>query len=207
MEETKSKGLKNLTLRLPDEYHDQLTRQANQRGLTLNAHLLNIVQRHLMESGFAPDVIKSFSGRLFEVHVEPIPRGFSDYFSCRFDVYEYHPLYTKMRAYYVFGVSSQLTGTSDPFGVVKDIGLALLNFYNRKGFEIDQLAWQSVAGEPMPSNDMKDNWRYIGTDIAKDARQLMIALGRDHWRDDRLVLTGQAQDIRCNRRTEEDLYR
>jgi len=205
--EDKGRHHKNLTLRLPDDYHDQLNRQAGKRALTLNAHLLNIVRRHLLESGFAPDVIKSLSGRLFEIKVVPISQGAGNYFCAHFEVLEYHPLYTKRRAQYIFGLASRLAGDDDPYGVVKDVGLALLNFYNRKGFEIDQLAWQTAASDPQsPNPTMKDNWRYIGTDITKDHRPFMISLARDHWKDDRLILTGQSQDIRCNLRTEEDLF-
>jgi hypothetical protein len=208
--DTGDRGCKNLTLRLPDEYHRQVATQAARSGLTLNAHLINIVQRHLMDSGFAPDVLKSLSGRLFQIEAEPVSRQLhaSGYFCSRFDVNEYHPLYIKRRAHYVFGIANSIAGDIEPYGVVKDIGRALLNFYNRKGLEIDQLAWQTRPTDPpSPSSTMKDNWRYIGTDIAGDPGAFMVSLARNHWRDDLLVSTGQSQDIRCNLRAEEDLYR
>jgi HicB family len=192
-----NKKHKNLTLRLPDDFHEQLSRQAGQRALTLNALLLNIVQRHLMDSGFAPTAMKSMSGRLFEIKTEPLPQITNEYFSSRFDLMEYHPLFTKRRAYYIFGVASQLTNNVDPFGTVKDVGLALLNFYNRKGLELDQLAWQTNESEPSsPSSEIQDNWRYIGTSITTNVSSFMISLARDYWKDDRLVITGQSQDIR-----------
>lgn len=206
---TEDRGYKNLTLRLPDEYHRQVATQAARSGLTLNAHLINIVQRHLMDSGFAPDVIKSLSGRLFQIDVEPIPKQAhaGGYFCSRFDVNEYNPLYTKRRAHYVFGIANAIAGDIDPYGVVKDIGTALLNFYNRRGLEIDQLAWQTGRTDPpSPSQTMKDNWRYIGTDIAKNPGAFLVSLARNHWRDDLVISAGQSQDIRCNLRTEEDLY-
>ncbi len=202
------KSYKNLTLRLPDEFHRQLIVQASRRGLTLNGFLVDIVYRHLLESGFAPDVIKSFSGRLFEIQIEDIPDENLGYFCSRFDVYECHPLYNKRRAHYIIGVDYDLVEKIDPYGVVKEVGLGLLNFYNRQGLEIDQLAWQTNPSDPpSPSPSMKDNWRYVGTSTTKNLSEFLIAIGRNHWKDELLVLMGQSQDIRCNLRTERDLYR
>jgi len=204
------KDYKNLTLRLPDEYHRQMVSQAARMGLTLSAHLNNIVRRHLMESGFAPDVLKSLSGRLFEINVEAISQGShrGDFYCSRFDIFESHPLYTKRRAHYIFGVDEDLVGSTDPYGLVRDLGLALLNFYNRKGFEIDQLAWQISPSDPSsPSPSMKDNWRYIDQKVTTNINEFMIHLSRNHWKDELLVMTGQSQDIRCNLRKERDLYR
>jgi hypothetical protein len=200
---------KNLTLRLPEEYHRQLVGQAARRGLTLNALLIGIVHRHLLESGYAPNVIKSHSGRLFEIEVEPVRDRLRDYFCCRFDVFENHLLYNKRRAHYLIGLSEPLAyQANDPFGLVKDVGIAMLNFYNRRGLEIDQLAWQTSSKDPpSPSPTMKDNWRYIGISTTKNIGEFLIALARNHWKDDLVVSTGQSQDIRCELRSEADLYR
>lgn len=200
---------KNLTLRLPDAYHRQLVGQAARRGLTLNALLVSLVHRHLLDSGYGPDVIKSLSGRLFEIDVEPIPDRFGDFFCCRFDILENHPLYSKRRAHYVFGVSYSLIDQKvDPYDQVKDVGLALLNFFNRRALEIDQLAWQVGPHDPpAPSPSMEDNWRYIGSSTTKNLSEFLIALARNHWKDELVLSTGQSQDIRCNLRTEADLYR
>lgn len=203
-------GHKNLTLRLPDEYHRQIVKQAERFGLTLNAHLNNIVRRHLMESGYYPDVLKSSSGRLFEIEVAEIPRSkhSGTYFCSRFDIVEHHPLYDKRRAFYVFGVESSLIHKSDPFGAVKDIGIALLNFYNREGLEIDQLAWQEdLRGPSSPNPEIPDNWRYIGPETTRTVEEFMVTLGRNHWSDPLLQVTGLSQDLRYGRRTERDLYR
>lgn len=40
----------------------------------------------------------------------------------------------------------------------------------------------------------------------KNLSEFLIALARNHWKDDPLVSTGQSQDIRCNLRNEADLY-
>jgi hypothetical protein len=199
---------KNMTLRLPEEYHRQLVDQANRRGLTLNSLLSVIVHRHLLDSGYAPEAIKSLSGRLFEVNVESLADSYGDFFCSRFDIVENHPLYNKRRAHYLIGVSYSLIGNSDPAGIVKDVGLALLNFYNRKGLELDQLAWQKGRNDPpTPSPGMLDNWRYIGSTTTNDVAEFLLLLGKNHWTDDLLAVTGQSQDIRCNLRTEADLYR
>jgi hypothetical protein len=200
---------RNLTLRLPDEYHRQLVGQAGRRGLTLNGLLVSIVHRHLLESGYAPDVIKSLSGRLFEINVEPLSDLYHDYFCCRFDVYENHPLYTKRRAHYLIGVHYSLVeDDSDPYRLVKDVGIALLNFYNRRGLEIDQLAWQLAPKDPPPpESSLKDNWRCIGPYTTKNIDEFFISLAKNHWKDTLVVSTGQSQDMRHKLRSESDLYR
>lgn len=200
---------KNLTLRLPDDYHRQLLIQSSRRGMTLNGFLLEIIHRHLLDSGFAPDVIKSLSGRLFEINIEPIPDENLGYFCSRFDVYEHHPLYNKRRAHYILGVSYELLlEDSAPYAMVKEIGLGLLNYYNRRAFEIDQLAWQLGPNDPpSPSPTILDNWRYIGPETTKNLSEFLIALARSHWKDELLVIKGVSQDIRCNLRSERDLYR
>ena len=199
---------KNLTLRLPDEYHRQLVTQANRQGLTLNGLLVGIVNRHLLDSGYAPHVIKSLSGRLFEINVEPISSIHDHFFCSRFDIFESHPLYNKRRAHYIFGVSNSLIGQGNPYDAVKDIGLAMLNSYNRRGLEIDEIAWQTNPKDPIsPSPSMVDNWRYVGTSTTKNISQFLVSLARNHWKDELLASMGQSQDIRCNLRTENDLYR
>ncbi len=201
------KGHKNLTLRLPDEFHRQLQHQAQASGHTLNGHLVNIVRGHLMGSGYYPNVIKSLSGRLFEIGVVPIPHEHAGRLFCsQFVVSEYHPLYSGQRAEYLIGVDSQLAFGGDPFGIVNDVGIGLLNFYNRKGFEIDQLAWHKVPSEPdSPVSQWKDNWRYIGPETIRNVDEFLIALGRNHWKDRLLVATGQSQERRFDSIRKEEI--
>lgn len=210
VEDKTEKGYKNLTLRLTDEYHRQLASQAARAGQTLNGHIASVIKLHLMNSGYTPDSIKSSSGRLFEVQVEPIrQRTLENYYSSRFDIYEYHPLYTKRRAHYIFGLDQDLVAKhAEPFSVVKDVGLGLLNLYNRQGFELDQIAWKALPNHPStPSPTMEDNWRYVGVDTTEDVERFLIKLLKDEWRDELIWKTGQSQDIRCKLRTEADLYR
>lgn len=157
-----------------------------------------------------PDSIKSPSSRLLEIQVEPTKQGnLGSYYSSRFDVVQYNPLYTKRRAHYIIGLNEDLIGKQqEPFSIVKDVGLGLLNLYNRQGFELDQIAWKTVSNQPRtPSPTMEDNWRYIGLDTTTDSERFLISLFKDEWKDDLVWKTGQSQDIRCNRRKEEDLYR
>lgn len=138
--EVDDRGPRNLSLRLPDDYHRQLSAQAARRGLTLNGHLVSIVERHLLDTGYFPDVIKSLSGRLFDIEVEPLTDRYAGFLCSRFDIYENHPLFRKRRAHYILGVSNRLLVSNDPHGEVRDLGIGLLNFYNRQATEIDQLA-------------------------------------------------------------------
>lgn len=192
------KAYKNLTFRLPDEFHRQLAQQAVNTGHTLNGLLINIVRGHLMDCGYYPSVIKSFSGRLFDVTVKPLPfEETTRYFCSKFTIEEYDPLFSKTKAEYFIGIDRHLASSGDPFGVVNDVGLGLLNFYNRQGLEIDQLAWQKVATEPNhPTSLWQDNWRFIGAGTTKNIDQFLIALARNHWKDQLLVITGEAQDKR-----------
>lgn len=210
MEDKADRNYKNLTLRLADEYHSQLSRQAVRSGQTLNGHIGHIIKVHLMSCGYMPDSMKSLSGRLFEVPVEPIKQGHAgNYFCSRFDICEYHPLYTKRRAHYVIGIDEDILNRhAEPFDTVRDVGLALLNLYNRQGFELDQIAWKAIPSHPRsPSPTMRDNWRYIGEDTTTDPERFLVTLLKDDWRDELIEKTGQSQDIRCSLRKEEDLYR
>lgn len=181
---------KNLTLRLPDEYHRQLVAQAARQGATLNGLLIAIINRHLLDSGYAPGVIKSFSGRLFEICVDPITDQVDEFFCSRFDVFESHPLYNKRRAHYIFGVAKSLIGPVDPYDVVKDVGLGMLNFYNRRGLEIDQLAWQTNHKEPAPPailSNSGNSKRFSSSRSSKNSRAAEVANSskstvKDNWR-------------------------
>lgn len=204
-----AKEQKNLTFRLPDDYHRQLYDQAERQGLTMNAHLMNIVSRHLQESGYFPNVLKSASGRLFEIEVENIPHGTHStrYFCARFDITEIHALYKKRRAKYVFGLANELIQGSEPYQAVKDLGFALLHFYNRGLLEIDQLAWQPGVTDPnAPRPNQDDNWRYIGLGTTSNLAKFFMILGKNQWKDPQLILTGESQDLRYKLRSEDDLY-
>ncbi|MBZ0187880.1 MAG: hypothetical protein K8F91_16660, partial [Candidatus Obscuribacterales bacterium] len=60
----------NISLRIPEEYRKQLQLQSDKKGVSFNAHLLRVLEIHLMNSGFGPTSITSPSGRLFEIRSE-----------------------------------------------------------------------------------------------------------------------------------------
>lgn len=182
---------KNLTLRLPSELHKQLVSQSEQSSLSLNAHLINIVTRHVMETGYYPNMIKSLSGRLFEIKITNIPHSETPgSYSSRFDLYEYNPLYYHWQSYYVISVADELIYGLHHYDVVEKVGKSLLNFYNRQGYEIDQLAWQQE------DTTTSDNNRVINSKTTRHIDDLITALNRNQWKDGLLILMGKSQSQR-----------
>jgi len=187
--------IKNLTLRLPENYHKQLQMQADRRGDSLHAMILFAIRRHLMDSGYAPDVIKSASGRLFEIGIEPLSRQLADiseYFASKFDVWETTPLDERRKAVYVFGVHRHLVDDApikDPYQFVRELGLAVLNFYNRQRVEIDQLAWTMD-----PKNDNRR--MFNSNEFGRVPESLLMDIAKDEWEDPKVSKTGQSQDVR-----------
>ncbi|MBK9205914.1 MAG: hypothetical protein IPL73_26565 [Candidatus Obscuribacter sp.] len=91
----------NISIRLPDEYRKQLQLQADKKGQSFNAHILRVLEIHLMNSGFGPTSITSNSGRLFQIRCEPYIDNV-DETSWAFFIDE--PKYEKERAYFVIGI-------------------------------------------------------------------------------------------------------
>lgn len=52
----------NISLRIPDDYRKRLQLQADKKGDSLNAHVLRVLEIHLMNSGFGPTSFTSNSG-------------------------------------------------------------------------------------------------------------------------------------------------
>lgn len=44
----------NISLRIPEEYRKRLQLQADNKGISFNAHVLRIIEIHMMGSGFGP---------------------------------------------------------------------------------------------------------------------------------------------------------
>src|SRR5277367_1608347 len=141
----------NFTLRLPEEYRKRLQLQADKKGISVNAHVLRILEIHLMHTGFGPtSIISTTTERLFEIRSELVHDSVEDT-TWAFFINE--PKYEKERAYYMIGVGRNALrdwNVKDKVTVAKEIGLSLLNFYNRKGMEIDRLKWNQFPG---PDND------------------------------------------------------
>src|SRR5277367_2615059 len=118
----------NFTLRLPEEYRKRLQLQADKKGISVNAHVLRVLEIHLMHSGFGPASITSMtSGRLFEIRTEPHQDNVDE---TTWAYFIDEPKYEKERAYYLIGVGRTVLRdwqVKDKQTVAKEVGLALLS--------------------------------------------------------------------------------
>lgn len=191
----------NISLRIPEEYRKQLQLQSDKKGVSFNAHLLRVLEIHLMNSGFGPTSITSPSGRLFEIrselYIDNVDETTWAYFTDE-------PKYEKERAYYVIGLGRTVFRdwqVTDKHTVSKEVGLALLNFYNRQGMEIDKLVWSQYPG---PDND---NRRLLHVkEVPETLEQFLDILMSGTWNDTFVKQDDTSQDIRRGRQ-ESALYR
>lgn len=191
----------NISLRIPEEYRKQLQLQADRKSVSFNAHLLRVLEIHLMSSGFGPTSITSVSGRLFEIRCEPYIDNV-DETSWAFFIDE--PKFEKERAYYVIGIGRTVLRdwqVTDKATVTKEVGLALLNFYNRQGMEVDKLVWNQYSGVD------EDNRRLLQVaESPETLEQFLDQLMTNSWTDKFVEQSELSQDIRRGR-PESALYR
>ncbi|HMP53380.1 MAG TPA: hypothetical protein PKD05_17655 [Candidatus Melainabacteria bacterium] len=191
----------NISLRIPEEYRKQLQLQADRKSVSFNAHLLRVLEIHLMSSGFGPTSITSVSGRLFEIRCEPYIDNV-DETSWAFFIDE--PKFEKERAYYVIGIGRTVLRdwqVDDKTTVTKEVGLALLNFYNRQGMEVDKLVWNQYSGVD------EDNKRLLQVaETPETLEQFLDQLMTNSWTDKFVEQSELSQDIRRGR-PESALYR
>jgi hypothetical protein len=192
----------NFTLRLPEEYRKRLQMQADKRGISVNAHVLRILEIHLMQSGFGPPSMTSINtGRLFEIRTELVLDNVEET-TWAFFVNE--PKYEKERAYYMIGVGRTVLrdwNVKDKVTVAKDVGMSLLNLYNRQGLEVDRLKWTQFAG---PDNDGRRILQ--ASEVPESLEEFLAMLMNDTWKDTYVEETEKSQDIRRGRQ-ESVLYR
>ncbi|MGD9683719.1 MAG: hypothetical protein AB7W16_21345 [Candidatus Obscuribacterales bacterium] len=192
---------KNISLRIPEEYRKQLQIQSESKGISFNSHLLRILEIHLMGSGFGPTSVTSASGRLFEMRSELYVNNV-DETSWVFFVNE--PKYEKERAYYVIGLGRTVLRdwqVTDKEIVAREVGLALLSFYNRLGLDADKLAWNQYSGTD------EDNKRLIQVaEVPETLEEFLDSLMSGRWKDQFLQASEVSQDIRRGR-AESALYR
>jgi len=114
------------------------------------------------------------------------------------------PKYEKERAYYMIGVGRNTLrdwNVKDKATVAKEVGLSLLNFYNRRGMEIDRLKWNQFPG---PDNDGR---RIIQVSEVPETLEEFLAILMDGtWKDIYIEESEKSQDIRRGR-LESALYR
>lgn len=192
---------KNISLRIPEEYRKQLQIQADSKGISFNAHLLRVLEIHLMGSGFGPTSLTSASGRLFEIRSELYVNNV-DETSWAFFIDE--PKYEKERAYYVIGMGRTVLRdwqVTDKEGVSREVGLALLSYFNRQGLEVDKLVWNQYSGTD------EDNKRLIQVaEVPDTLEEFLDILMSGKWTDQFLQECDVSQDFRRGR-AESALYR
>lgn len=140
----------NISLRIPDEYRKRLQLQADKKGISFNAHLLRVMEIHLMNSGFGPTSLTSASGRLFQIRCEPYIDNIDE---TTWAYFIDEPKFEKERAYYLIGIGRTILRdwqVKDKGQVSKEVGLALLSYYTKRGMEADRLVWNQYPG---PEND------------------------------------------------------
>ena len=191
----------NISIRIPDEYRKRLQVQADKKAISFNAHILRVLEIHLMSSGFGPTSLTSSSGRLLQIRCEPYLDNV-DETTWAFFIDE--PRFEKERAYYLIGIGRTILRdwqVKDKSTVSKEVGLALLNFYNRKGLDIDRLSWSQYPG---PDNDGRRVLQVA--EVPESLEEFFDLLIADKWIDKYVDQDDKSQDIRRGR-SEAALYR
>lgn len=191
----------NISIRIPDEYRKRLQVQADKKGISFNAHILRVLEIHLMSCGFGPTALTSSTGRLFQIRCEPYLDNV-DETTWAFFIDE--PKYEKERAYYLIGIGRTILRdwqVTDKSTVSKEIGLALLSYYNKKGLEIDRLTWNQYPG---PDNDGRRVLQVA--EVPETFTEFLDLLATDKWIDKFVSQDERSQDIRRGRQ-EAALYR
>ncbi len=191
----------NISLRIPEEYRKRLQLQADKKGVSFNAHLLRILEIHLMSSGFGPTSVTSTNGRLFQIRCEPYLDTVDE---TTWAYFVDEPKFEKERAYYLIGIGRTVLRdwqVKDKATVSKEVGLALLNFYNRQGLEIDKLIWNQYA---VPESDGRRLLQVA--EVPETLEQFLDILISGNWTDRFVEQSDRSQDIRRGRQ-ESALYR
>jgi hypothetical protein len=191
----------NISIRIPDDYRKRLQLQADKKGISFNAHILRVLEIHLMNSGFGPTALTAATGRLFQVRCEPYLDNVDE---TTWAYFIDEPKYEKERAYYLIGIGRTILRdwqVKDKATVSREVGLALLNFYNRRGMEVDRLSWSQYPG---PDNDGRRVLQV--SEVPETLEQFLDSLMADKWTDKFVEQSDRSQDIRRGRQ-ESALYR
>ena len=191
----------NISLRIPEEYRKRLQLQADKKGVSFNAHVLRVLEIHLMNSGFGPVSISSSTGRLFQIRCEPYLDNVDE---TTWAYFVDEPKFEKERAYFLIGIGRTVLrdwNVKDKATVSKEVGLALLNFYNRQGMEIDKLMFIQYPG---PDNDGRRVLQVA--EVPETLEQFLDVLMTNGWTDKFVQQADRSQDIRRGR-PESALYR
>lgn len=191
----------NISIRIPDEYRKRLQLQADKKAISFNAHILRVLEIHLMNSGFGPTSLASISGRLFQIRCEPYIDNVDE---TTWAYFIDEPKYEKERAYYTIGIGRTILRdwqVKDKATVSKEVGLALLAYYNRKGMDVDRLFFNQYPG---PDNDGRRILQVA--EVPETLEQFLDLLMTDSWTDKYVEQSDKSQDLRRGR-PESALYR
>jgi hypothetical protein len=191
----------NISIRLPEEYRKRLQMQADNKGISFNAHVLRVLEIHLMSCGFGPTSLTSSSGRLFQIRSEPYLDNVDE---TTWAYFIDEPKFEKERAYYLIGIGRTVLRdwqVKDKATVSKEVGLALLSFYNRKGMEIDRLVFNQF---PPPANDGRRVLQVA--EVPETIEEFFDLLNSEKWVDKFVTQDEKSQDVRRGR-PESALYR
>ncbi|MBC8000643.1 MAG: hypothetical protein IAF58_22025 [Leptolyngbya sp.] len=191
----------NISLRIPEEYRKRLQLQADKKGASFNAHLLRVIEIHLMSSGFGPTSVTSSSGKLFQIRCEPYLDNVDE---TTWAYFIDEPKFEKERAYYLIGIGRTILRdwqVKDKVQVSKEVGLALLNYYNRRGMDVDKLVFNQYPG---PDNDGRRILQVA--EVPETLEQYFDMLMTDTWVDKFVTQDEKSQDMRRGR-PESALYR
>lgn len=171
------------TLRLRDDLKARMERSAKKKGWSLNALILDIIERHYQAAGFIEGTrFTSRTGRLYEIRVHPSDTHPPDEPTCFFFVDD--PKRDKEIAYYTIGLSRSLLRNlqvreHDQYDVIKEVGLALLSFYNNSGKELSSLSWNQQSDYP---NRRIIYPQEVPVEV-ESQEQLLILLREKAWSD------------------------
>ncbi len=191
----------NISVRIPEEYRKRLQLQADKKAISFNSHILRVLEIHLMNSGFGPLSLTSASGRLFQIRCEPYIDNVDE---TTWAYFIDEPKYEKERAYYLIGIGRTILRdwqVKDKSTVSKEVGLALLSYYNRKGMDIDRLFFSQYPGLD------NDGRRVLQVaEVPETLEQFLDLLMTDSWTDKFVEASQTSQDLRRGR-SESALYR
>ncbi len=191
----------NISIRIPDEYRKRLQLQADKKGVSFHAHVLRVLEIHLMSTGFGPTALTSSSGRLFQIRCEPYLDNVEET-TWAFFIDE--PKFEKERAYFLIGIGRTVLRdwqVKDKATVAKEVGLALLSYYNRRGMELDHLIFSQYPG---PDNDGRRVLQVA--ELPETLQEFLDLLVAEKWTDKYVEQSDKSQDIRRGR-PDSALYR
>ncbi len=174
------------TLRLPEALKTRLENSAENRKISLNQHVLEIIEQYYKASGFVDGTTIDANGRTLEIRVAKIKTHPPGMPMCFF--YLDDPSRDKEVACYSFGFSSQFMwqlkiDESQQYNIIAEIGRALIHCYNKHGHDITRLEWNQF---PTISNrrvlQIQDTKTRTEASI-RSSEQFLSALQEGLWSD------------------------